>query len=267
MTGTEVTVGAESVANELATIAETRRTDPSAYWRNDAMIARERELIGGDGRSYARPGKPGVNDLAAIAKLRRENPAAYYSDAALLRRERELIAKRDGLPEAAADAWRRTPEDARARFDSALVTEWESRGGFAVNLSRAQDMVALAVGSIGDETAGRAFMDSFDRLPAGVQTAIYREAASTTFVSTMPATDDDLAVFGSFPGGTEALRAWGDKARRNLAVAMVRYERCVSTMSASDRPAFLRWWHGLPQRGRLSLMWTLGSSDEMRGRI
>src|SRR5207244_2205392 len=85
--------------------------------------------------------------LAVIAKLRRENPAAYFNDAALLRRERELIAKRDALPEAEADEWRRTPEDARARFDSALVAEWESRGGFAVNLSRAQDAVAASTAS------------------------------------------------------------------------------------------------------------------------
>lgn len=204
---------------------------------------------------------PVALEIATLESEMGVKGSEYWRNERRQKRYRDLVSARDRIPSGNPDAWRRSPEDARSRFTPDLVAEWDARGGFAVNLAKAQDAVALTVAGIDDQAKAERFIAGFDALPVGVQCAIFREAAADAPGFTGPATEDELAAFRKLPGGAEALKQWGGRASRSISVAMTRWLRCVDSMSKPDRQTFTAWWTAIEPRQKLCVLWTLGSAS------
>jgi hypothetical protein len=208
-----------SVDAELAAIAETRRSDKSAYFGDEALQARERELI--DLREQlktdrtAADAKPAGDDieaeLAKIAKLRREDRRAYDKDEALQARERELLAAR---------------EDAK---ELARQTEQADQVVQAV-LAFVHDSDAFETG----------FTSMFASLPAHDQQIIRHELQSPPPDPARPASDADVQRFASTAEGLECVREWGRDAARKVAVVRARVDQMVKSDTIG------KWFDGLP---------------------
>jgi hypothetical protein len=208
-----------SVDAELAAIAETRRSDKSAYFGDEALQARERELI--DLREQlktdrtAADAKPAGDDieaeLAKIAKLRREDRRAYDKDEALQVRERELLAAR---------------EDAK---ELARQTE------------QVEQVVQAVLTTVPDADAFEtSFTAVFTSLSAQDQQIIRHELQAPPPDPARPASDADVRRFASTAEGVELLREWGRDAPRKLAIVRARVDQMLKS------EAIGQWFDDLP---------------------
>jgi|EndMetStandDraft_9_1072997.scaffolds.fasta_scaffold20003_3 hypothetical protein len=208
-----------TVNAELAAIAETRRSDKSAYFGDEALQARERELI--ELREQlkadrtAADAKPAGEDieaeLAKIAKLRREDRRAYDKDEALQARERELLAAR---------------EDAK---ELARQTE------------QAEQVVQTVLSAVPDaEAFETGFTSMFTSLSAEDQQTIRHELQAPPPDPGRPANDADVRRFASTAEGAECVKEWGRDAPRKVAVVRARVDQMVKSEAVGI------WFDGLP---------------------
>lgn len=296
MSETGAAPGGDQPGTELAEIE--RAIGTPAYWRDDTMQARYRDLIDAREAGATPPAapSPAMRRLAEITALMGDHRSAYWRgpDADALQAEyrglveadaarqpsatpapappappakgpthRELIAQHDAEKAAAADAWRATEAQARERMPSALVAEWDQAGDFTASLRRAQDAVARIVADIaaGDPEAAADFTVSFGGLPDSVRAAVLREAAAPAPGYVKAADDAELTTFRTLDGGPEIIAAWGSRARRCVAICLDRFHRAVTGMPEADRPKFTHWWRAMTPGERMAVFWALGSAE------
>jgi hypothetical protein len=220
------------IEDELARISQKRRADLRGYFRDEAMQARELELL--EAREKLKSGKrsPAAKDdesapaeiasasntdlgkveaeLRQIAKLRREDRRAYNRDEALQARERELLTRQAELKEA---------EGIR---------------------ERAQGVADIVLASVDDPDA---FANGFDYLPSEARTAIAYELAAEPYDPARPAKQADIDRFASTPEGAELVKEWGRHAGKKVAVVSGRIERMLS--QGTDMNTAAAWLDGL----------------------
>src|SRR5262249_17411012 len=130
-------------------------------------------------------------------------------------------------------------------LDKSLIEEWEKQGGVQYHLGLAQRTVRAMMDGM-DEGERAGFMASFDQLPAGAQTGIYRYLA-VNGGAWGQASEADVETFASTPDiGADLVRAWGSAAPRKVAVVRGRMRLMLEGMSKSDRDAAAAWFEGLP---------------------
>lgn len=216
----------------------------------------------------AAPDEGGMSDtssasreVAVIEQTMRESPAEYRRDVDMQARYIGAIARRDGVPTGVPDSWRASPAMARTQLDPAIVAAWSAGGAFAVNLRRFQDTAAAVVSGLGNEVSARSFLDAFERLPSGVQTAIYLDAGRGVPSYSTPATVEDIELFKTAPFGAALLGAWRGKSSHRLGIVIERFKRVEAAMTSGELASFRRWWAARSLKEKVAVLWAAGGSS------
>ncbi len=255
MSGTDTAVSAELAAIE-------RQIGTPAYWRDEALQQRHRDLIDAreSGAAPPAPASDTAREIAEINNLMRTDRRRYDRDLAMQQRYRDLIDAGDGSAPAPGD-WRASPAQFReqqpelaARFDA-------EPEGVAGRLSRLQDVLQRVVVDIGDAAAADAFLATFQALPGAVKIAVQMQASAPSPGTVRPATVEQMTSFKTLAGGKEMIEGWGRRAHRSVATVFHRWGQIITALSASDAATFRAWFDAQPPRVQAALLWRLGAAD------
>lgn len=228
-------------AAELAEISQLRRTDRAAYNRNEALQARERDLLSGSAFGTPPFNSGATAELEEISHLRRTDPAVYLKRPDLQARELELLADEEKQQWEALDARpaNQLPTPAEARkaagrdFDEDVYrARWRAASDVLVSLSE-------------DEAA--VFRSGFERMSEAAQLVAIDELASRAPMVSEPTTERGLAEFSRTSVGAALVREWGADAGRRLGVVRERMYRMLGQLSARDGDALGDWLDGLSE--------------------
>lgn len=126
-------------------------------------------------------------------------------------------------------------------LDEDLAASWSEEGGVSIRLDVAQAAVKNILNQLEPDLALEV-LTSFNRLPSGIQNAVYREFSLGSPGYVKSASDDDVSVFSRSEDGAELVREWRGKAGRNVAVIRNRLRRLMSGMNEADREAVWSWF-------------------------
>lgn len=167
-----------SIDNELAKIAQARRDDSKAYFKDDATQKRELALLEAkqtleDEAKLAATLTPDADELAkinaelaGIAKLRRDDRRAYQKDEKLQARERDLLEAKEALTHAA---------EAQERIEGTV------------------DAVLADM----PDAEREAFTEIFDAMPAETHDVIREHLAAMPIEPARPASASDIERFAA----------------------------------------------------------------------
>jgi hypothetical protein len=130
-----------------------------------------------------------------------------------------------------------------ADLDPDLVADWEKTGGINHRFGVARRVARQLVEAFppGDEAR---FLSDFEALPDRAQSAVLSELALEPDGAVRPASERDLAHFGSTEEGARMVSEWGRRAPRNLAALRARIERILAKAGGAT-DALGRWFDDL----------------------
>jgi hypothetical protein len=216
------------------------------------------------GRPVEQIGQPSVQaltrqsidaELSNLADMRRHDPKRYWSSA-VQEREAALYDARTRLQSGKAEAAAVAPQDQASApdIDPALISEWSRTGGVEHHLGVARATVSAMLDALEPGEAD-AFSASFDALPAGVQTSIYRQIALDGGGFSKSATDAQLSDFRALcPEAASLLQGWGRRAAQRLGAAHARLDAIEAGMSEADFARAEAWLRGRSPTQRTALM-------------
>jgi hypothetical protein len=238
-----------SVERELAEISALRKADSRAYWKDEPLQQRERELLGMLEELKAAPAQAEGDDAAAekaepadelaqtqarlkeIRDARRANPRSVTEK--MEAEELALIDRREIL------------ETGAQAMPAELIEAWRLQGGLKFNMERARTAAEAMLADVGE---GRDdLMQSIDSLPPGALSALYSHLALDAPTTARPASAAALEQFRNMGDETSALvAAWGKDAARRLGAAQSRFGAMLQTMSSpADQQAARDWLDSL----------------------
>jgi hypothetical protein len=217
-----------AIESELAKIAALRRNDPNAYWRDERLQQRERELLGAREQLKAEPataseeaGQPDAlaeieARLKAIRELRSSDPKLYWDDRTQAEEASLLQAREVAKNAASADAHLRGTVDA-------------------------------VLGTVDDATGFESsFNATFDGLSAAAQEAVRSVMSQPALESAQPASEADIKTLQAHgPEGAALVKSWGRAARVKLATAQWRFDHMLSNMDDASADRVESWFRDL----------------------
>jgi hypothetical protein len=210
----------QSIEAELAKIAALRRTDSRAYWADEKLQARERELLAARATAKAEASTTNAapasttsdtdKRLEEIRKLRATSPEAYWKSNEIQEEELRLLEARATASEGASE-------------NAAL-----------------QSFIDAVRGSLEDATELETSFDAvFPTLPAEAQDRVRWELTSPT-EPTRRATEKEVAAFAERPEGAQLVAEWGAQTPQKIA----RFQARVRAMARADKDGALAAWLG-----------------------
>lgn len=230
------------IERELAEISALRRAEPRAYWRDEAMQQKERDLLAAREKVKAEPAsaenqKPeGLDEIEAelekIAQTRRNDPQAYRKDEALQARERELIEAREAANEGAR-------QEAQLRSTVDAVRDSAADAG--------------AIEASFDRMFGSLSADGQDVLRWHLRQPPPDPARGTS--------DVDLQGFASIDEHLAKLVSrWGRDAPKKHAIANARLAAIYDGMDDEDVAAAQAWMRGLSGADKAAIVEALAGA-------
>lgn len=209
---------------ELEKIAQLRRNDSAAYFKDNAaqkrelLLLEEKQRLEGEAKLAATL-TPAADELAKIDaeladidKLRRDDRRAYLRDPAIQAKERDLLEAKEALT---------------------LAAEAHERGSSIV------DAVLADI----PEAEHQAFNDAFDAMPEAVHDVIRDHLGAAPFEPGRPASEADIQRFAGSDIGGDLVKDWGRQAGAKLALVRSRLE---TMMMKPGMEQALDWFEGLP---------------------
>ena len=250
----------DPASQEIAVIEGRMQTDRAGYIRDEGMQRRYRDLLSAReaGAPAALPAKSGGR-IAEIEAVMKADRARYFRDEALQREYHDLLAA--AHPEPASED--RSPAPARAREAVPAVSSAEARAILGDHQPEALERAGGKVGAVFahlDPATARDLQLSVAGMTDACQAAIVNELARPESGYVKAATPGEIDAFKLLPGGRELAAFWGTSAPRRIAVVLEAYGRIRNSLSAADRPQFLRAWHGATGRERQLFLLALGGA-------
>jgi hypothetical protein len=142
---------------------------------------------------------------------------------------------------------------ARDLLPALLVAEWERSGGVEIRLAEAQKAaIGILEGLHADDRMD--FVQGFDALPDGARSSVLLELSLGSTGSVRRASEEDVARFAETDEGRALVAEWGERASRNVAVALGRVKRIAERLSVADATLLDEWFKDLPPRSLLAAL-------------
>ncbi len=182
-------------------------------------------------------------ELAQIETLMRDNSPLYWKDADTQSRYRDLLDARQGGSGSDGDddddpfaSGELTPVNMK-EFEAA--GSWASFADYARTVSLAADIVMAVPGG-----ERRSLVDSFNRLPDAVTSAMADELGNRIGTGYAPMSDAAARAFAREKGGS-LVREWGRDAQRMMGRVQGRLHRCMNQLDDRGFDVFLDWLESL----------------------
>lgn len=242
------------VSTEIAEIQEVMRDNRAAYFADEGLQQRYRDLLDAQQGGPA-PAPKAANEIESIKNILRTEPHRYWRDEGMQARFRDLLAGEERAT---------SPQEADGR-DGGLIpilsaSDWSAGGGDAagysqhVALVREVNDLLVATG----EAERGAVSANFERLPASVHRAAFRELLSRTPAASEPFTEAEMAEIKTVPAWAELAREWQGEAPARLGRIRARLWRVLDATPEADMRAAIAWINAAPKGTLMALGRKLG---------